>query len=78
MSNTTEAPNASDEQIRVYPPRERSGYVDYAIGKLSVTWRGGDLYMCNTCQGPDRWQNSDHRGCKHIARIVRYREEHPS
>ena len=75
MSASQEIAAASDEMIREYAPRE-SGYIDYAIGKVSVTWRGGDFYLCNTCQGPDRWQSREHRGCPHIKRIVKYREEH--
>lgn len=75
MSHATEVASASDEMIREYPPRERSGYVDYAIGRISVTWRLGDNYLCGKCQGNDRWQNADHKGCEHIARIVRFREE---
>ncbi|MDP9203469.1 MAG: hypothetical protein M3P26_16300 [Gemmatimonadota bacterium] len=77
MSHATEVAAASDDMIRVYPPREGSGYIDYAIGKGSVLWRGGDSYLCGTCQGNDRWANAEHKGCAHIARIVKYREEHP-
>ena len=77
MSHATEVRDVPDSMIREYPPREVSGYIDYAIGRVSVSWRGGVAYLCGTCQGIDRFQNADHpRGCAHIKRIIRYREEH--
>lgn len=75
MSASQEIASAPDDAIREYPPREVSGYIDYAIGKVSVCYRGGDSYLCGTCQGIDRFQNAEHRGCAHIRRIVKYREE---
>lgn len=67
---------SGDDMIREFPPRE-SGVVDYLIGnKISVTWRGGERYLCGTCQGTNRYQTADHKGCVHIQRIVRYRAEH--
>jgi len=77
MSHATELALAPDEMVRVYPPRQ-SGYIDYGIGKISVCWRGGGTYLCGTCQGNDRYQTPEHKGCAHIQRIVRYRAEHPS
>lgn len=76
MSHATEIAAAADEMIREYPAREESGYIDYAIGRVSVCYRGGNSYLCGTCQGNDRWQNAEHKGCAHIQRIVKYREEH--
>jgi hypothetical protein len=75
MSRAAELAAAPDEMIREYPARD-SGVIDYAIGKVSVTWRGGESYLCGSCQGNDRWQNAEHKGCAHIARIVKYRAEH--
>jgi hypothetical protein len=72
MSTTTEI---GDEEIQQYPPRE-SGYIDYRIGKTSVCWRGGEYFICGTCQWPDNYQTPEKKGCAHIKRIVRYREEH--
>jgi hypothetical protein len=66
----------ADEEIREYPPREQSRYVDYKLGKISVCYRGGDQYLCGTCSWPDNYATADHKGCAHIARIVKYREEH--
>jgi hypothetical protein len=74
MSHATEVASSSDAMIREYPPREKTGYIDYGIGRISVTWRLGDMYMCGTCQGTDRWQSGEHKGCAHIQRIVRFRE----
>jgi hypothetical protein len=77
MSHATEVRDTPDEMIRVY--ERESGIVDYMIGnRVSVSWRGGESYLCGTCQGNDRWQNADHKGCAHIERIVRYRAEHPA
>ena len=80
MSRATEIAATSDDMIREYPPRQVSGYIDYAIGQVSVCWRGGGDYLCGTCQGNDRWQTADHKGCEHIKLIVKYREkqEHPA
>ncbi len=39
------------------------------------SWRGRDRYLCHTCSGGDRYQNSEHRGCVHIQRVDRYRTE---
>jgi hypothetical protein len=65
-----------DECIIEYPPRERSGYVDYrmmfGVRQASVSYRGGDnkrSFLCLTHCVND---------CPHTRRIRRYREEHPS
>lgn len=76
MSHATAIAATLDEMIQEYPPRERSGYVDYRIGEISVTWRGGGDYRCGTCSWPDNYVNPDKRkGCAHIKRIIKYREE---
>lgn len=53
----------------------QSGVVDYSIGLVGVQYRGGGRYLCLTCHGADRWQSHEHRGCPHIRRIQKYREE---
>jgi hypothetical protein len=68
---------SGDDMIREFAPRP-SGVRDYLIGrKISVSWRPGDTYLCGTCTGMKRYQNATHKGCAHIARIARYRAEHP-
>ena len=75
MSHATEVRDTPDEMIRIIATRE-NGIVHYAIGRdNTVTWRGGERYLCHTCGGNDRWSSSEHKGCAHIARIIRYREE---
>ena len=78
MSHATEIAATPDEMIRILASRE-DGIVHYAIGTEStVTWRGADRYLCHTCSGHDRWATAEHKGCEHIQRIIRYREEHPA
>jgi DNA primase catalytic subunit len=78
MSHATAVEHATDDMIRVLGTRERGVIVDYAIGnKISVSYRGEDRYLCGTCQGNNRFRAPGHPGCEHIARIRRYREEHP-
>ena len=77
MSHAMEVRDTPDEMIRILATRE-NGIVHYGIGeKITVTWRGGDRYLCHTCSGNDRWSSADHKGCAHIQRIIKYREEHP-
>jgi hypothetical protein len=77
MSHATTVAATGDENIKEFPPRA-SGYIDYLIGsKISVTWRGGDMYMCNTCQGINRYRNATHKGCEHCQRIAQFREDFP-
>lgn len=66
--------NCADDKIREYPPRARSGIVDYQILGGSVSYRGGEngakrAYLCHTHVVND---------CPHTRRIARYRKEHPS
>lgn len=76
MSHATEIAESTDEMIRVMGTRE-SGIVDYMIGnRVSVSWRGGDSYLCGTCQGIDRYRNAEKRGCEHCQRVAKYREAH--
>lgn len=63
-----------DDMITEYPPR-RSGVVDYRIGQTGVQYRGGGRYLCLSCHGADRFQDLHRRGCDHIRRIQRFREE---
>lgn len=61
-----------DDAITEYPPRRRSGKIDYAIDGVSVTWHGSKhgedrQYACNTHLKND---------CPHTRRIDRYRKEH--
>ena len=68
MSHAGEVLKCPDDQIVEYPMRE-SGYTDYRIGrKITVSYRGGDRYLCLTCV-----KVSD---CEHATRIERYRNEH--
>ena len=77
MSHSTEIAASPDDAIYEYPPRE-SGKIDFRMGKnVSVTFRGGDSYICNTCSWPDNYAKGEHKGCAHILRLIRYREEHP-
>lgn len=57
---------------------ETSLAVYYRIGKnVTVSHRGRDRWLCHTCNGNDRWQNSEHRGCAHIRRVERWAADHP-
>lgn len=64
----------ADDAIQEYPPRE-SGYIDFRIGKTSVCYRGGEHYRCGTCQWPENFQTPEHKGCIHIRRVQKFREE---
>lgn len=76
MSKAGEVLRSGDEMIRELGVREGSGIVDYAIGrKVSVSYRGGGKYLCHTCKYPENYQRHDHKGCAHIQRIQRFREE---
>lgn len=62
-----------DSSIQEYAPRP-SGVVDYRIGNVSVSFRGGRRngrrqYLCHTHVT---------NNCPHTKRIQRYREEHPT
>lgn len=76
MSASSEVAATTDIAIQEYPPREVSGFVDYRMGKISVSWRGGEHYLCGTCPWPDNYANPDKKGCAHIARIIKFRAEH--
>ena len=76
MSASQEIAAAADSMIREFPPRE-SGIIDFAIGEVSVTYRGDGRYLCGGCSYPDNYRKGEHLGCAHIARIAKYREEHP-
>lgn len=68
--------HSADEMIQVLGTRERSGDVDYRIGRdIHVTWKGGNSYFCHHCRGNDRYQKDDHVGCVHIQRVDRFRGE---
>lgn len=78
MSHATAVAAIGDEHIREMEPRP-NGYIDFLIGgKISVTWRGGDFLMCNTCQGANRYRNEVKKGCEHCQRIAKYREDFPN
>lgn len=74
MSRATEIAATDDETIREYPPRA-SGGIDYALGHVTVSYRAGGSYLCGSCSYPANFQNAEHKGCAHIARIVKFREE---
>lgn len=68
--------NSSDDMIQCLGTREKSGDVDYRIGRdIHVTWKGGNRYLCHHCKGDLRWQKGEHTGCVHIQRIDRFRGE---
>ena len=67
MSHDTEVYKSTDDMIRRLGVRE-SGIEDYAIGrKISVSYRGGDRFLCHTCVANE---------CSHVDRIRRFRNEH--
>jgi hypothetical protein len=69
MSASQEIAASGDDMIRILATRE-DGIVHYGIGqKITVTWRGGDRYLCHTCVKVD---------CAHVERVRRYRDEHPA
>lgn len=77
MTTTSQITAIGDEHIQEYPPRERSGIIDYRIGKISVSYRGGENYRCGTCEWPDNYRTAEkQKCCARIKRIVQYREDH--
>lgn len=66
MSHTSEIKASGDEMIRLLGTRE-SGIMDYALGnKITVSWRGGDRYLCHTCVK---------NRCVHVDRVAKWRGE---
>lgn len=63
-----------DSMIIELPPRP-SGVIDYRLGNVSVSYRGGGKYICMTCKGIDRYRGHISRGCAHCVRVARFREE---
>lgn len=63
---------SDDEMIRFLGERP-SGIRDYAIGrKITVSWRGGDRYLCHTCVVVF---DGERKGCVHSQRIAKYRAQ---
>lgn len=77
MSMSTEVAAIGDEKIQEYPPRERSGYVDFRMDKVSVCYMGKGRYRCGTCEFPDNYTTPEkEKCCAHISRVIQYREDH--
>lgn len=67
MSHASEVSRSGDDMIRRLGVRE-SGIEDYVIGrKISVSYRGGDRFLCHTCVAIE---------CVHVDRVRRYRNDH--
>ena len=65
-----------DDFIRELGTRA-SGIVDYRIGRsITVSYRGGERFLCHTCQGANRYRDKHHKGCAHCVRVARFRDEH--
>jgi hypothetical protein len=77
MSHTTDVLRATDDMI--VRGAETSLAVYYRIGqKITVSHRGRDRWLCHTCSGQDRYQNSEHKGCAHIQRAEQWAADHPT
>lgn len=67
---------AADEMIVVVATTGLGTY--YRLGS-TVTVRGGsgDHWLCLTCQGFDRYELGQHKGCAHIQRVKKWAADHP-